>query len=125
MQTFDNFTLFIDKQNDPFITLRSTTITFSIASVELLKYPEYVHMYVDEKNKLVAYKACPNEKGAIHFYEKKDESKQSLVRLAGKEKINALMKLASIEECGKGIRFYGYYDEKNEALIFDMKQYNK
>ena len=47
-----------------------------------------------------------------------------LVRLAGKEKINTLIRLASIEDCGKGIRYYSYYDQKNKALIFDMNLYN-
>ena len=125
MEGFENFSMFLDKQNEPFITLRSTTITFSIVAIELLKYAEFVHMFVDERNKRVAFKACPNEKGAIQFFVKKDESKQLLVRLAGKEKINMLMKLAGIDDCGKGIRYYGYYDQKNDALIFDMDQYNK
>ena len=125
MDGFDNFTMYIEKQNEPFITLRPTTITFSIVAIELLNYSEFVHMFVDEKNKKVAFKACPKEKGAIQFYAKRDESKQILVRLAGKEKINLLMRLASIEDCGKGIRYYGYYDQNNEALIFDMDQYNK
>ena len=125
MDGFDNFTMYIEKQNEPFITLRPTTITFSIVAVELLNYAEFVHMFVDEKNKRVAFKACPKESGAIQFYVKRDESKQILVRLAGKEKIIILMRLASIEDCSKGIRYYGYYDQKNEALIFDMDQHNK
>ena len=125
MEGFDNFSVFIDKKDTPFITLRSTTITFSVVAIELLEYSRYVHMLVDMTNKKIAFKQCDNDKAAIPFYIKEKNEKQLLVRLSGKDKIDTIMNLAGINDCGKGIRFYGYFDDKNKALIFDMKQYNK
>lgn len=122
MNSNDDFILFLDKQCDPFITLRPTTITFSSIAVALLDNAPYVHMYVDEKNKRIAFKTCENEKGAIQFYVKKDDSKQTLVRIAGKAKIETIMRLASIEDCSNGIRFYGYYDNTFDGLIFNLNE---
>ena len=121
MESFDNFEIFMDKKDIPFITVRPTTITFSIVSIELLEYSKFVHMYIDRVNKKVAFKTCDEDSAAIRFYNQTGNEKQWLVRISGKDKINTLMQLAGITDCGKGIRFYGYYDEANKALIFNLK----
>ena len=43
-----------------------------------------------------------------------------LVRVSGKERIKALMDAAGIDDCGKGMRFYGYYIENEKTLVIDM-----
>ena len=125
MEGFGNFSVYLGNTNKPFVTLRSTTITFSTIAIEQLKYSKYVHMLVDLDNKKVAFKACELDEGAILFYTEERNKKQLLVRISGKDRIGIMMRLAGIEDCGKGIRFYGFYDQKNDALIFDMTQYNK
>ena len=104
----------------PFLTLRDTTITFSKLAVEMLEFSPYVHMYTDNKRCIAAFVPCENDSSAIPFYKKPKEGKQLLVRVSGKERIKALMDAAGIDDCGKGLRFYGYFIEEEKTLVIEM-----
>ena len=39
---------------------------------------------------------------------------------AGKKNSVRLMELAEIDDCGKGIRFYGDYLREDRAIVFDL-----
>ena len=109
-----------DANEKPFITLRNLYITFSKFAVEQLDNPAFVHMYIDTDKKMVAFQSCEKDSAAIPFYKKPEEGKQSLVRITGKRNATRLMELASVSDCGKGIRFYGDYLPEDHAIIFDM-----
>ena len=104
----------------PFITLRNLYITFSKLVVEQLDYAEYVHLYIDDEKKQVYFQACERDKAAIPFYKKPEKGKQMVVRVTGKKNCLLLMELAGIEDCGKGIRFYGEFLPEDHAVVFDM-----
>lgn len=109
-----------DAVERPFLTLRNLYITFSKLMVEQLEYAEYVHMYIDQKSKQVFFQACELDKAAIPFYKKPEEGKQLLVRITGKKNSLRLMELAGIDDCGKGMRFYGDFLPEDRAVVFDM-----
>lgn len=104
----------------PFLTLRETTITFSRLAVEQLEFASYIHMYTDEKRHIAAFVPSENDFSAIPFYKAPKEGKQALVRVSGKERIKALKDTAGITDCGKGIRFYGYFIEEEKTLVIEM-----
>ena len=115
----DGMVKFSDSER-PFLTLRETTITFSKLAVELLGYSPYIHMFTDNKRCLAAFVPCENDSSAIPFYKKPKEGKQLLVRVSGRERIKALMDAAGITDCGKGLRFYGYFIEEEKTLVIEM-----
>ena len=109
----------------PFITLRDTTITFSKLAVEMLEYSPFIHMYTDADRHISAFVPCENDPSAIAFYKEPKSGKQMLVRISGKDRIKALMETAGITDCGKGIRYYGYYIEKEKTLVIEMNNQNE
>ena len=119
---------FVDKmerykeKERPFLTLRDSSITFSMLAVELLDFSPYINMYLDRKKHIIAFVPCDSEKNeyAIPFYKEPKEGKQRLVRLSGKDRVKTLMEVADITNCGKGMRFYGYYIEDEKTLVIDM-----
>ena len=119
MAFIDGMKKFSDSER-PFLTLRETTITFSKLAIELLGFSPYIHMFTDDERKVAAFVPCENDSSAIPFYKKPKEGKQLLVRVSGKERIKALMDAAGIDDCGKGMRFYGYYIEDEKTLVIDM-----
>ena len=104
----------------PFLTLRETTITFSKLAVEMLEFAPYVHMFTDKKKCVAAFVPCEHDSSAIPFYKEPKEGKQLLVRISGKERIKALMDTAGITDCGKGLRFYGYFIKEEKTLVIEM-----
>ncbi len=86
----------------------------------MLEFSSYIHMFTDEKRRLAAFVPCENDAFAIHFYKEPREGQQSLVRISGKERIKALKDTVGIDDCGKGIRFYGYYIEDEKTLVIEM-----
>ncbi len=110
-----------DAVDRPFITLRNLYITFSKLAIEELEYAEYVHMFIDKDKRIAAFQVCEKDAAAIPFYKAPKEGKQLLVRLTGKKNPARLMELAGLDDCGKGIRFYGEYLPEDKAIIFDMK----
>ena len=119
MAFVDNMEQYSDKEK-PFITLRDTTITFSKQAIELLEYSPYVHMYTDKKRHIAAFVPCEQDSKAIGFFKKPKAGKQVLVRVSGKERIKTLMEVAGITECGKGVRFYGYFIDEEKTLVINM-----
>ena len=116
-----SFVIYDDKVTRPFFTMRKLYITFSKQAVEMLEYAEYVHLLIDRENKKIAFQACKKDKTAIPFYKEPEEGKQMLVRLNGIERVTAIMKVAGITDCGKGIRFYGDFLPEDKAIVFDLK----
>ena len=110
-----------DNSKRPFITLRDRSITFSKLAIEALSYAEYIDMYIDRKGKRAAFKACKWYADALPFYRPPKEGRPMLVRISDKKKAEMLQTLAGIGDCGKGIRFYGYYNEAEALLIIDLK----
>ena len=104
----------------PFITMRETTVTFSKLAVEMLEYSPYVHMYTDDKQHVAAFVPCGKDSSAIPFYKEPKEGQQMLIRISGRERIKALMDAAGISNCGKGLRFYGYFIEEEKTLVIEM-----
>ena len=104
----------------PFITLRDSTITFSKLTVELLGYPSHVVSYIDKDKKLFAIQASEQDHDAVRFYQPPAEGKQMLTRWASRERVQLLLNLAGLTNCGKGIRFYGDYYPEDHAIIFTM-----
>ena len=119
MAFIDSMKQYTDSER-PFLMLRDTTITFSKLAVEMLEFSPYVHMYTDNKRRIAAFVPCANDASAISFYKKPKEGKQLLVRVSGKERIKALMDAAGIDDCGKGLRFYGYFIEDEKTLVIEM-----
>lgn len=111
-----------DAVETPFITLRNLYITFSKLAIEQLEYAPYVHMFIDAENHKVYFQACEKDKAAIPFYKKPEAGKQLLVRITGKKNAQRLMDLAGIDDCDKGIRFYGEYLPEDQAICFDMSE---
>lgn len=118
MAFVDNMNPYSDKDR-PFLTLRDTTITFSKRAVEMLEFSPFVHMYTDKERHLAAFVPCQKDASSIPFF-KDREGKQLLVRVSGKDRIRALMDTAGIADCGKGMRFYGYFIEEEKTLVIDM-----
>lgn len=119
MAFIDGMEQYSDREK-PFLTLRDTTITFSKAAIELLEYSPYIHMYTDKKKKVAAFVPCEKDSSAIPFYKEPKAGKQILVRIAGRDRIRTLMETAGITECGKGIRFYGYFIDDEKTLVINM-----
>ena len=104
----------------PFITLRDRSITFSKSAIEYLGYSEYIDMYIDKKGKRAAFKACKKYDGAFPFYKPPKEGRPVLVRISDKKMTKMLLDLAMVEDPGKGMRFYGHYNEEESLLVIDM-----
>ena len=121
MALLDSFELVKDIKEGPFITLRNTTITFSKVAIENLGYAEYVHMYIGTNNRQVAFQPCKKDESALTFFVKPEKGKQLLVRITGKAKVQMIMELAGIKDCGKGIRLYGTYHKEENLLIISLK----
>ena len=119
MAFIDGMDQYTDKEK-PFLTLRESTITFSKLAVEMLEFSPYVHMYTDQKRRIAAFVPCEKDSSAIPFFKGRAEGKQLLVRVSGRERIKALMDIAGIENCGKGVRFYGYFIEDEKTLVIEM-----
>ena len=119
MAFIDSMERYVDSER-PFITLRETTITFSKLAVEMLGFADYVHMYTDMKRHIAAFVPCKKDSAAIPFYKEPKEGKQLLVRVSGKDRIKALKDAAGITDCGKGMRFYGYFIEEEKTLVIEM-----
>lgn len=119
MAFIDGMKQYADSER-PFITIRETTITFSKLAVELLEFPPFIHMYTDDQSHVAAFVACEKDASAIPFFKKPKEGKQLLVRVSGKERIKALMDAAGINDCGKGLRFYGYFIADEKTLVIEM-----
>ena len=115
----DNMTQYANTER-PFLTLRDTTITFSRLAVELLGYPPFVHMYTDNKRHIAAFVPCEYDSASIPFYKEPKEGKQLLIRVSGKDRIKTLMDAAGIDDCGKGLRFYGYFIPEEKTLVINM-----
>ena len=110
------------EKEKPFLTLRETTITFSMLAVEMLEFSPYVTMYLDRKKHIAAFVPSKKDEFAIPFYKEPKKGKQRLVRLSGKDRVKTLMDVAGITDCGKGKRFYGYYIEDEKTLVVDMAE---
>lgn len=123
MAIIDGFTM-VEETRDhgdrPYITLRNRSVTFSKSAVVALHYAEFVHMYVDEKGKRAAFVPCGDEENAIRFYKKPAEGRQMLVRISDVKKARLLMRIAGINDCGKGIRIYGNYIKEENTLLIPM-----
>ena len=104
----------------PFFTLRSTFISFSIKSVKMLGYAPYVHVYLDEKRRTVAFQACEEDGQAVEFYHKPEQGKQALIRIASKKLCQKLMEMGGKEVKTGGIRYYGTFLEEDRALLFAL-----
>lgn len=123
MAMMEGFELYSEgDRSDIFITLRNTTITFSKAAIEVLEYAEYVHMFLDKKGCRVAFQPCEQDSAAMRFFTQPEEGKQAFVRIANKKRAEAIMGLAGLENCGKGIRFYGKYYGDESLLVFELVQ---
>ena len=121
MPVIDEFELVGNDKERPFITLRNRSITFSKTGIEYLKFTPYVHMYLDRKGRRVAFTKSENDSAAIQFFQPPKEGRSVLVRISDKEKANMVMKIAQIQDCGKGIRYYGEWIPDEELLVFDLK----
>ena len=78
-------------------------------------------MYIDEKGKRAAFKACEKYDGALPFYKPPKEGRPVLVRISDKKKTELLLNLAMVDDPGKGMRFYGRYNEEESLLIINME----
>ncbi len=121
MAIIDSFELINDGRKRPFITLRDRSITFSKSAIEAMKYPEFVHMFVDKKSRRVAFVPCGNDEAAIPFYKEPKEGMSILVRISGRKRALILMEIAQINNCSKGLRFYGEYVADENTLVIDMR----
>ena len=119
MAFVDGMEQYSDKEK-PFLTLRDTTITFSKTAIEMLEYSPYIHMYTDKKKHIAAFVPCEKDSSSIPFYKEPKEGKQLLVRISGKERIKTLMDTAGINDCGRGLRFYGYFIDDEKTLVINM-----
>ena len=108
----DKFTL-ITETSRPFITLTGRSITFSRQALDEMGNPEHILTYVQETNKLAAFKASKTGSSLNPVNGK-------LIRFCDVRISKRLMKLAGITDCGKGIRFYG--EVKDGILLIDMQQ---
>ena len=88
----------------------------------MLNNAEYVHILIDEESSEFAIQACENDADAMAFYKKPKPGKQVLVRWGNVKIAKMLMEMAGVEDCGKGIRFYGVYEEDDNAVIFSIKK---
>ena len=100
----------------PFITLRNLYITFSKQAVKMLEMSPYVHMLVDDKKRIAAFQVSGNDVAAIPFY----SEDKAATRIMAKKYSSILMGLAKVNDCGKGIRFYGDYLAEDKAIVFDF-----
>lgn len=108
----DDFTL-ITETTRPFITLRDKNISFSKQALDEMGNPEHILTYVQETDKLAAFKAGKTGSNLTPVDGK-------LIRLCDVRISKRLMKLAGVTDCGKGIRFYG--EVKDGILLIDMQQ---
>lgn len=115
-----SFVIYDEKVTRPFLTMRKLYLTFSKQAVEMMEYAEYVHLYLDKANRKIAFQVCKKDRLAIPFYKEPEEGKQMLVRLNGKERVAAIMEIAGIKDCGKGIRIYGDFLPDDKAIVFDL-----
>lgn len=130
MAIIDKMELFIEpdspvRQNGNthalFITLYKHYFTFSTAASQALKEPEYLHMYVDRKNKKVAFKPCTQDNAAITFCVKTPTGLRR-ASIFSRSKVSLLREMAGLQnsEDNKGIRFPAEYIEKEETLLVDL-----
>ena len=120
MSVLDGFELFQPDNSRPFITLRSHSITFSKRAVECLEYTEYVHMYIDETHKKVAFQVAQLDSRSMVFYQKPQPGKNMLVRISNKDIAFKLAALAGIQVDKRGIRCFGEYIEEEKLIMFDL-----
>ena len=73
-------------------------------------------------SRITAFKACKKYDGALPFYKPPKEGRSMLVRITNKKMAELLLELASIKDPGKGIRFYGRYNEEESLLIINMEE---
>lgn len=121
MGVLDGFEL-VSEASKPFITLRERTITFSKSSVEELGFPAFVLMYVNRKERKVAFRASENTPDSIAFYKKPKEGLPVLVRISDKKKASMLAEIAGVEASDKGIRFYGEFFRDEKIICFDLSE---
>lgn len=119
MAYLDSFVLVSDRDR-PFITLRERSITFSKSAIEKLHFSPYVHMYIDQKGRKVAFQESENDEDAIAFYKEPKEGRPVLVRISDKKKTKMMLDVAGVEGSEKGIRFYGELIEDEKAIGFDL-----
>ena len=66
--------------------------------------------------KIAAFQVSENDAAAIPFY----QQDKAATRIMAKKYTSILMGLAKVNDCGKGIRFYGDYLAEDKAIVFDF-----
>ena len=111
-----------DALGKPFITLRNYFITFSKLAIEYLDYAPYIHMYINKEKRIAVIQACEHDAAAIPFFKEPEKGKQILVRIMNSQTSHRLMDVAGVDDCGKGIRYYGEYLPEDHAIVFDLSK---
>ena len=121
MAYLDSFVLVSDKEQ-PFITLRDRSITFSKSAIEKLNFTAYVHMFIDEAAKKVAFQESQKDEDAILFYKQPKKGRPVFVRISDKKKTQMMLDLAGVEASEKGVRFYGEVVAEERLIGFDLSK---
>lgn len=119
MGYLDSFELVSDKSR-PFITVRERSITFSKTAIELLHFSAYVHMYIDKKNKIVAFQETENDDDAIAFYRDPKEGRSVFIRISDTKKAQLILNLAETNPTENGLRIYGKHIEEEKLIAFKL-----
>jgi len=117
----DKYNLQLDRNRNytPYITLAEYGITFPSDTLECLNHAQFVHVYYDDDNKVVAFKGCKEDEYS-HALCKAGEKQQRFVRWSGHHHRDHIAKLLNVQLTKQGIRLDGKYLEDEDLLIFEL-----
>ena len=118
MGILDTFEL-LGAPEKPFITLSKYGITFSRQSLELLHEANYVHTYLDKKNKKFAVKPCEYDEAAVELV-KPGADRPNTLRWGNRSLLRTLVKLADVDVNTSSVRVTGRYYEDEDVIIYDL-----
>lgn len=124
MGRLDSFELIRGSGEQPFISLSKYGITFPKPTLEALDLAEYVHIYIDSKNRQFAVQPCERDVNSVILVRNREQAIRSkkipFIRWSNRKLLRTLEKMSGYSVSDQVIRVNGtYYDDEN-VIIFDL-----
>lgn len=122
MSILSNFRKVNLSGNAPFVTISSYGLTFNKTVLEKMSYPDYVSLYIDTPNNLIAIQSV-DDSTEIPFCISK--SNRVNARINNKEFARILLGLLRTTDMSTSFKVPGTWYSEEKVFVFDMKEAQK
>lgn len=103
-------------ENGMSVYFRSNRIRFRNKAIDDLGKPEYIHLFIDSRDKIMYIQSCERDKDAFKLYYRKDSNEENFY-IAAKILMQYLARVIGVEEDSPSLRFDGILLDENTVMI--------